>query len=243
MVYGIKGGNARHPCPYCRYNAQEECLGEHRDWDHYCMSFEDLQTKYSGDPTKAKDCNGVECLPILKFRDPTLSLSIASVHAQIGLREKLTDRIAYEPIGEMQYKQLQDSWIIPTVGPPKRCHGGTYPGVLSVKLMDCSNGINLEAFPALQPLIPVLQAASEMIHSTFGRELKGNGYHSIRNFSSIYFGMREICKNKEQSKTFLQAGLSKEEREKEIAKKISWINNITRLTTKIHFLLNHFEDF
>ena len=40
IVCGIKGGYARHPCPYCTYNAQKEAPEEHRDWDHYCMSFD-----------------------------------------------------------------------------------------------------------------------------------------------------------------------------------------------------------
>ena len=240
---GIKGGNARHSCPYCTYNAQKEAPGEHRDWDHYCMSFDKLQTKYGGDRTKATECNGVEYLPIIKFRDPTLSFPIASVHAQIGLREKLIDRIACELIGDIQYEHLQESWTFPTVGLPKKYHGGTYPGVPSVKLIDCSHGINLETFPTLQPIIPVLQAASQMIHSTFGRELKGNGYNSIRNFSISYFEMCRILKVKEQEQVFLQTGLSQDDREQEIANKMLWIENITKPTSKYIFYFTIWRTF
>ena len=31
MVFGIKGGNARNPCPYCTYNARNEVEGKIRD--------------------------------------------------------------------------------------------------------------------------------------------------------------------------------------------------------------------
>ena len=49
----------------------------------------------------------------------------------------------------------------------------------------------MSKFPELEPLIPGLQAASNMIHSTFGRELKGTGYSSIRDFRVAYFECEE----------------------------------------------------
>ena len=225
MVCGIKGGNARYPCPYCTYNSQNEVEGEIRDWEQYCTSFDRLQTKYGGDAAKAKECCGVESIPILKFRDPRYSFPIGSVHAQIGLREKLIDKIARELLGEVRYKQLQDEWIIPIAGPPKKYHGGTYTGAPSVKIIDSSYGINLSKFPELEPLIPVLQAASNMIHSTFGRKLKGTGYNSIRDFREAYFEMRRVDS--------FGSTVSHEKT----------LETITRPNVKLHFLLHHLEHY
>ena len=106
------------------------------------------------------------------------------------MRVKLIDKIARELLGEARFKQLQDEWIIPIAGPPKRYHGGTYTGAPSVRIIDSRYRINLSKFPELVPLIPVLHAASNIIHSTFGRKLKGTGYNSIRYSRVACFEMR-----------------------------------------------------
>ena len=76
-----------------------------------------LQTEYQGCEKFAKYCCGVESLPLLELDDPLHAFPIASVHAQLGLREKLIDKTAKELLGEKGYLYLQKEWIIPLVGP------------------------------------------------------------------------------------------------------------------------------
>ena len=73
------------------------------------------------------------------------------------------------------------------------------------------------------PLILVLQAASNKIHSTFGRKLKGTGYNPIRDFRVAYFEMRRVdsfSSNVSYEKT---------------------LETITRPNIKLHYLLHHLE--
>ena len=124
MMCWIRGGYPRHPCPCCIYNRNQEAFEEHRDLDNYCISFEKLLKQYRGNPTKAEQLNGVEYLPLIKFRDRTLFSNCLSSYIN-WIKRKLNDRIALELLGDMQYRQLQDSWIIPSVGPPKRSRRST----------------------------------------------------------------------------------------------------------------------
>ena len=67
-------------------------------------------------------CNNSILLPVSAkiLRSSKYTFPISFVHAQIGLREKLIDKIAHELVGEVRFKQLQDEWIIPISGPPKK---------------------------------------------------------------------------------------------------------------------------
>ena len=68
-----------------------------------------------------------------------------------------------------------------------------------------------------------------MIHSTFGRELKGTGYGSIREFRNAYFDMRRKLE------------LNAPETESELFQ--DRIAELMRPNVKLHFLLHHFEDY
>ena len=242
LVCGIKGGAACYPCPYCTYCWTTEEKGSLRNWGHFLEMFHNLQTKYQGCEKSAKYCCGVESLPLLEFDNPLHAFPIASVHAQLGLREKLIDKIAKELLGEKGYLHLQEEWIIPLVGPPLQFHGGSYTGRDSVKLIDSFDLIDLQKFPLLQYLVPVLKAASKLIHCVFGKELKSEGFVSISEFRRAYLTMRKEIREIDLADSCLLhcIGLEGVSRLKSI---LNRIDVITRPTPKIHFLFEHLETF
>ena len=61
---------------------------------------------------------------------------IATVHTQLGFREKLVDKIAKKLLEDSDYRHLQFEWNEPSVEPSKQYHGGTYTGTPSVTILD-----------------------------------------------------------------------------------------------------------
>ena len=243
LVCGVKGGAACYPCPYCTYCWTTEEKGYLRNWGHFLKMYNKLQTEYQGCEKSAKYCCGVECLPLLEFDNPLDAFPIASVHAQLGLREKLIDKIAKELLGEKGYSHLQKEWIIPLVGPPLKFHGGSYTGRDSVKLIDSFDLIDVVKFPLLQYLVPVLKAASKLIHCVFGKELKSEGFASISEFRSAYLTMRKELREidlTDSSLLYCNIGMDEISRLTILS---SRMDIITRPTPKIHFLTEHLETF
>ena len=90
MICGLRGGAAN---THVLTVLTQEQLKKLDSIDQAFISRECGKNCSQGNPNRAKECYGVEALPLLHFQDPTLSFSIASVHAQLGLREKLIDRL------------------------------------------------------------------------------------------------------------------------------------------------------
>ena len=63
-------------------------------------------------------------------------------------------------LGKEEYTRFEEAFIIPLVGPRQQYHGGSYTGDKSKKLIDSFSQIDLDDFPSLEPLIPVLESAS-----------------------------------------------------------------------------------
>ena len=91
LIYGLLGGAAKYPCPYCTYCWTSEEEGFMRNWDHFESMVNKNEEVYASDSKHSKECFGVLTLPLLKFDDPKLAFPIAAVHAQLGLREKFVD--------------------------------------------------------------------------------------------------------------------------------------------------------
>ena len=196
MVCGLLGGAAKFLCPYCTFFWTTEEEGFSRTWNHYENMAHQIQEVYDSDTKHVKDCFGVATLPLLKFDNPKEAFPIAAVHAQLGLREKFVDRLAKELLGDVNYRRLELEWIEPLVGPAKLYHGGSYTGRASIKILENSNKINLQLFPEVEPLVPVMNAAAQLVHSVCGMELKPNWESSIHNFRAHFNIMRTVIEEK-----------------------------------------------
>ena len=145
---------------------------------------------YKCDPQFAKECGGVYRLRILSsFETPLRSFPIAAVHGILGLREKLLDRIPMMLLGKEEYTRFEEAFIIPLVSPRQQYHGGFYTGDKSKKLIDSFSQIDLDDFPPLEPLIPVLESASNLIHKVFGKILLEGWQDCIHEFRNSYCEM------------------------------------------------------
>ena len=242
MICGLRGGAAKYPSTYSTYSRTTEETEFHRSCIHFEKMWEKLQCEYQRNPNRAKECYGVEALPLLHFQNPT-SFPIASVHAQLGLREKLIDWLAKKILGPLHFRNLQLEWIELVAGPPQQYHGGSYSGSASLKLLYSANLIDLQKFHGMRPPVPVLQCASILAHKIFGRELKEGWQSSISNFKDEYHKMREALKEIAIEQIMTENLASMATIDKEIEHSLQHVMEITRPTPKIHFLLNHLEEY
>ena len=72
-------------------------------------------------------------------------------------------------LGKEVYTRFVEAFIIPVVGPRQQYHEGSYTGNKSKKLIDSFSQIDLGDSPSLEPLIPILESASNLIHKMFGK--------------------------------------------------------------------------
>ena len=130
-------------------------------------------------------------------------------------------------------------------------HGGTYTGDKSRKLIDNYEQINIQEFPALSPLIPVLRSASKLIHKVFGKILLG-WEASMQEFQKVYFDMQQRIgqDNAKSDRKEVELGIEAEfehlklESTKDTSIKVQQniIHNLIP-STKLHILLDHLEEF
>ena len=114
QILGIKGGNARHPCPYCLYNRVSSEPGIKRTGSHFDEMYTKFKELYKCDPQFAKECGGVyRPLIFSSFETLLRYFPIAAVHGILGLREKLLDRIAMKLLGKEEYTRFEGAFIIP----------------------------------------------------------------------------------------------------------------------------------
>ena len=105
MVCGIKGGNANYPCPYGTYFQRT---------GSFPKMFQLLHSRYFWNESQAEQCCGVRSSHLLKFSNPLLAFPIAVAHAQLGLREKLDERIPRGILRELanEYPPLPKVFVL-----------------------------------------------------------------------------------------------------------------------------------
>ena len=110
QILGIKGGNARHLCPYCLYNKVSGEPGIKRTGSHFDEMYTKFKELYKCDSQLAKECGGVYRPRIFSsFETPLRSFPIAAVHVILGLREKLLDRRPMKLLGKEEYTRFEES--------------------------------------------------------------------------------------------------------------------------------------
>ena len=252
QILGIKGGNARYPCPYCLYNKPEGRPGIRRTGSHFDEMYLKFKKQYKCAEKYAKECGGVYRPRIFSnFENPLQTFPIAAVHGILGLREKLLDRIPMKLLGKDEYKRFEDTFMIPLVGPRQQYHGGSYTGDKSKKLIDSFDQINIDDFPPLKPLIPVLQSASNVLHKVFGKMLLEGWEASIQEFRKAYGEMQQripqthIKYNNDLAEAGFEAEFNRMQLSLPNPKSSRTQNIINNLipSTKLHILLDHLEEF
>ena len=94
-------------------------------------------------------------------------------------------------LGKEEYTRFEEAFIIPLVGPRQQYHGGSYTGDKSKKLIDSFSQLDLDDFPSLEPLIPVLESASNLIHKALGKILLEGWQDCIHEFRNSYGEMQQ----------------------------------------------------
>ena len=75
----MKGGNARHPCPYCLYNKVKDKPGVVGTASHFDDMYTKLIEQCNGAQQYAKECAGIFRPPNLSnFESPLQSFPIAT---------------------------------------------------------------------------------------------------------------------------------------------------------------------
>ena len=185
------------------------------------------------------------------FENPLHSFPIAAVHGILDLREKLLDRIPMKLLGKEEYTRFEKDFIISLVGPRQQYHGGSYTGDKSKKLIDSFSQINLNDFPSLEPLIPVLESASNLIHTVFGKILLEGWQNSIHEFRNSYGDMQQKVVEILNKSVAGGCGVGIEREfeqlhlhsTKSIPSKLQSIRHNLTPSTKLHILLDHLEEF
>ena len=114
QILGMKGGNARHPCPYCLYNKVKDEPGVMRTGSQFDEMFTNFIEQFEGAQQYAKLCAGIFRPRIFSnFECPLQSFPRAGVHGILGLREKLLDRIPMTLLGKDEYNRFEDAFIVP----------------------------------------------------------------------------------------------------------------------------------
>ena len=250
QILGIKGGNTRHPCPYCLFNKVSCELGIKRTGSHFDEMYTKFKELYKCDPQFAKECGGIYRPRIFSsFETRLRSFPLAAVHGILGLREKLLDRIPTKLLGKEEYTRFEEAFIIPLVGPRQQYHGGSYTGDKSKKLIDSFSQMDLDDFPSLEPLIPVLESASNLIHKVFGKMLLEGWQDCIHEFRNSYSEMQQRVVQYLTKSGDCEVGIEREleqmhlQSTKSISVKLQNIKlNLTQ-STKLHILLDHLEEF